>query len=348
MRDKTKEKNLAIFRSKAPLRISFGGGGTDISPYPEEKGGVTLSATISKYTYCTLVPQNNSSITVKSLDYDTLIKYNLDDDLRYDDELSLVKAALKVMGVKAGFDLFLHSDAPPGSGLGTSSTLVVAIVGAFKHWLKLPFTNYDIAELAYQIERNEAGIKGGKQDQYASTFGGFNFIEFLPTNTIVNPLRIKADTLNELEYRLVLCYTGKTRLSAGIINDQVTSYIQANEDVVQALDQIKELAIAMKNAILLDKVDEFGQLLHEAWCTKRKLSTKVTDSDIDELYETAKKYGAIGGKLLGAGGGGYLLLLCEFDKRHILAEKLEKSGGRIVNFTFDLQGMQSWEIKNSK
>ena len=333
-----------IIRSKAPLRISFGGGGTDVSPYMEEKGGATLSTTIDKYTYCTLMARSDNTINVKSLDYDTLIKYDTNSEFLYDGKLDLVKATTKVMEVKSGLDLFLHSDAPPGSGLGTSSTLVVALVGAYMHWLKLPLSDYDIAELAYRIERQEAGIKGGKQDQYAATFGGFNFIEFLGETTVVNPLRIKRSTLNELEYRLMLCYTGKTRPSAGIIDDQVSSYIQAKEIVVKALDQTKELAIQMKNALLLGKINEFGLLLDEAWCAKKKFSTKITDPGIDELYEVARRSGAIGGKLLGAGGGGYILLLCQFDKRHIVAEKLERVGGKIIDFTFDFRGMQSWEV----
>jgi len=333
-----------IIRSKAPLRISFGGGGTDVSPYPEEKGGAVLSTTIDKYAYCTLVERKDDAVNVKSLDYDVVTKYHVNDELKYDGKLDLVKAAIKVLEVKNGFDLFLHSDAPPGSGLGTSSALVVALVGAFKHWLKLPLTDYDIAELAYHIEREEAGIKGGKQDQYAATFGGFNFIEFLGQTTVVNPLRIKRDTLNELEYRLMLCYTGGTRLSAGIIDDQVSSYIQKKDDVVLALEETKKLASSMKNALLLGRLNEFGLLLHEAWCCKKRLSAKMTHPGIDQLYEVARQNGAIGGKLLGAGGGGYLLLLCEFDKRHIVAERLEGMGGKMVSFTFDLRGMQSWKV----
>lgn len=332
-----------IIRSKAPLRISFGGGGTDVSPYLEEKGGAVLNTTIDKYTHCNLIARSDKSINIRSLDYDTQVKYDTSTELLYDGELDLVKATTKLIETRSGFDLFLHSDVPPGSGLGASSALVVALVGAFKHWLKLPLTDYDIAELAYRIEREEAGIKGGKQDQYAATFGGFNFIEFSGKTTVVNPLRIKRDTLNELEYRLMLCYTGKTRLSAGIIDDQVSGYVQAKADVILALDQTKELAIRMKNALLLDKINEFGQLLDEAWLAKKRFSAKMTDPGIDELYEVARQNGAIGGKLLGAGGGGYLLLLCEFDKRHILAEKLESAGGKIVSFAFDLQGMQSWE-----
>lgn len=333
-----------IIRSKAPLRISFGGGGTDVSPYPEERGGVVLSTTIDKYTYCTLNTRSDDLINVKSLDYDIITKYDINDELQYDGKLDLVKAAIKVMKVSKGLDLFLCCDAPPGSGLGTSSTMAVALVGAFKHWLRLPLTNYEVAELAYHVEREELGIKGGKQDQYVASFGGFNFIEFLGATTVVNPLRIKSDILNELEYRLMLCYTGKTRLSSGIIDDQVKGYIERKASVVRALDETKSLAIAMKNALLLGHVDEFGSLLHEAWQNKKKFSAKITDSHIDELYSVARKSGVIGGKLLGAGGGGYLVLLCDFDKRHIVAEKLERHGGKIVNFAFDFNGLQTWEV----
>jgi len=335
---------LNIIRAKAPLRISFGGGGTDVSPYPEEKGGAVLSATIDKYAYCSLAARDDELINVTSLDYDLVAKYPLNDKLEYDGKLDLVKAATKVMGIKNGVDLFLHSDMPPGSGLGTSSTMTVALVGALGYWLKLPFGEYDVAELAYRIERQEAGIKGGKQDQYAASFGGFNFIEFLGKTTIVNPLRVKSEILNELEYRLMLCYTGKTRLSAGIIADQVKGYTKKKEDVVRALDETKQLATAMKNALLLGQIDEFGSLMNQAWLSKKKFTSKVTDTHIDELYDVAKQNGAIGGKLLGAGGGGYLLLLCEFDKRHILAERLEEHGGKVINFAFEFNGLQTWEV----
>jgi len=334
-------------RSRAPLRISFGGGGTDVPPYPQEHGGAVLSTTIGKYAFCTLIERLDDSINVRSLDYDIVARYNIDGELKYDGKLDLVKAAIQTMKVESGFDLFLHSDAPPGSGLGTSSALVVAIVGAFRQWLKLPLTAYDIAELAYHIERDEAGIKGGRQDQYAATFGGFNFIEFLGKTTIVNPLRIDWNTINELEYRLMLCYTGGTRLSAGILDDQVARYAERNEDVLKAFEETKQLAFDMKNALLLGKLNEFGTLMHQAWTCKKRLSGKITDSRIDELYLLARQNGAIGGKLLGAGGGGYLLFLCEFDKWHIVAEKLEKAGGKIVGFTFDLRGMQSWEVSES-
>ncbi len=333
-----------IIRSKAPLRISFGGGGTDISPYPEEKGGVVLCVTIDKYAYCTLMTRSDDLINVKSLDYDIAVSYRAQGESQYDGKLDLVKAAIKVMKSSSGLDLFLHSDAPPGSGLGTSSAITVALVGVLRHMQRLPLTDYNIAELSYHIEREELGIKGGKQDQYAVTFGGFNFIEFLGDKAVVNPLRIRQDTLNELEYRLLLCYSGETRLSAGIIDDQVSRYVQGEKDSIDALDEVKALAIDMKNALLLGQIDEFGSILHEEWSAKKRLSPKITTPRIDEMYEVARESGAIGGKLLGAGGGGYLLLLCEFDKWHFMAERLEKLGGTIVRFAFDPQGLQTWEV----
>src|SRR5919112_1911097 len=213
-----------MIRSKTPLRISFAGGGTEVEPYLSERGGVVLSSTIDKYAYSSLRFIDDHQINVTSLDYDIVSKYDAEELLLEDDKLSLVKAVIHRLNPKdnnRGLDVFLHSDAPPGSGLGSSSTVVVNLIGMFKHWLHLPLTNYEIADMAYQIERTDLGIKGGKQDQYAATFGGFNFIEFHHDATIVNPLRVPSNTLNELHYNLLLCYTGKTRLSAHIIDDQV-------------------------------------------------------------------------------------------------------------------------------
>jgi D-glycero-alpha-D-manno-heptose-7-phosphate kinase len=333
-----------LIRSKAPLRISFAGGGTDVPPYPEERGGAVLSTTINKYAYATLIPRDDDTINVKSLDYDIVAKYRTDEKLFYDGELDLVKAVINNMEAKRGLDLFMHSDAPPGSGLGSSSTVVVTLVGLFQKWLNIPLTDYDIAELAYKIERKDIGVKGGKQDQYAATFGGFNYIEFHAQSTIVNPLRIKRNILNELEYRLLLCYTGKTRLSANILKEQIEKFVKKEKQSVEALDELKAICIDMKNALLKGRLDEFGELLHQGWVHKKKLASKITNPEIDKLYETARENGAIGGKILGAGGGGYLLLFCEFDKKHILAERLENLGGQIVDFGFDFKGLQTWGL----
>jgi D-glycero-alpha-D-manno-heptose-7-phosphate kinase len=337
-----------IIRSRAPLRISFAGGGTDVEPYLSERGGLVLSTTIDRYAYGSLRFRDDRQITVTSLDYDLVARYNLDEPLTYDGSLDLVKAAIRRLRPDEsdqGLDFFLHSDAPPGSGLGSSSTVVVALIGLFRHWLHLPLTNYEIADLAYQIERLDLGIKGGKQDQYAATFGGFNFIEFSHGATIVNPLRVPADVLNELHYNLLLCYTGRTRLSARIIDTQVERYVQRKEEVVQAMDEIKQIALALKNALLQGRLSDFGALLHEAWVNKKKMAAQISNPHIDALYETARQHGALGGKISGAGGGGHMFFYCPFDKKHRVAEQLERLGARIVDFNYDLMGLQTWEVR---
>jgi len=331
-----------ILRSKAPLRISFAGGGTDVPPYPEQKGGVVLNCTINKYAYASLEPIVEARTKIESLDYDIVAKYNFDSDLRYNGELDLVKAVIKHFNARKGANLFIHSDAPPGSGLGSSSTMMVALIGAFKKWLNIPLTDYDVADLAYKIERTDLKISGGYQDQYASTFGGFNFMEFYKDQVVVNPLKIKRDVLHDLEYNLLLCYTGGTRLSANIIDDQTKGYVQKKDDVVYALDTTKRLAIELKGALMHSDLSKFGATLHEGWMVKKNFSTKVSNSNIDKLYDIARASGALGGKLLGAGGGGYLLLYCDFGRKHDVTKALTKVGGQVVDFNFEPLGLQTW------
>ncbi|MDZ7262593.1 MAG: GHMP kinase, partial [candidate division KSB1 bacterium] len=213
------------------------------------------------------------------------------------------------------------------------------------HWLNQTLTDYEIAELTYKIERIDLKIAGGKQDQYAATFGGFNFIEFYDKITVVNPLRVNPSVINELEYNLLLCYTGTTRLSANIVAHQAQSYIQRKERVVRALDQMKSLTIEMKNCLLRGQLTEFANLLHEAWQYKKDLDEQITNPRIDELYELARKQGVLGGKILGAGGGGYLLLYCPFQRKHQVAEALEKAGAQVVKFSFEPRGLQIWEVR---
>jgi len=336
-----------IVRSKAPLRISFAGGGTDVLPYATERGGVVLSATIDKYAYSTLRPRDDREVTVRSLDYDIVAKYHLDEPMPYDGELDLVKAVLNEVERPAdrGLDIFLHSDAPPGSGLGSSSTLVVALIGLFRHWQQLPLTAHEIAALAYHIEREVLGIQGGKQDQYAATFGGFNFIEFGAEAVVVNPLHLHPDVLNELAYNLVLCYTGRTRRSANIIQTQVENYRRGDPEVVAAMEELRRITVALKNALLQGRLGDFGALLHEAWTNKKKMAGPISNPGIEDLYACARAHGALGGKITGAGGGGYLLLYCEFDRKHVVAEKLEAMGGQVVEFSFDPHGLQTWEVR---
>jgi D-glycero-alpha-D-manno-heptose-7-phosphate kinase len=325
-----------IYRAKAPLRLSFCGGGTDVSPYPEERGGVVLSTTLDKFAYA-------SRLAIRSLDYDIVANYHRS-ELEYDGELDLVKAVARHFDMPMGADLFIHSDAPPGTGLGSSSTMCVALVGAFKEWLNLPMTHDEIAELTYEIERVELGIAGGRQDQYAATFGGFNFIEFLKSVTVVNPLRIRPEVRNELEYNLVLCYTGQTRLSANIVASQTKAFIAGEKPVVKALDRMKELTGDMKTALLTGELPTFGRLLDVAWKEKKHLDRKITSSHIDKLYELARRHGATGGKILGAGGGGYLLLYVPFAEKHHVSRVLTEAGAEVVPFSFTEGGVSAWSV----
>jgi D-glycero-alpha-D-manno-heptose-7-phosphate kinase len=335
-----------VIRSKAPLRISFCGGGTDLEHYYIENGGLVLSATINKFAYGSFFNRDDNIQKIKSYDYDLLLKLKDKQSLKYNGKMDLVKSVLKNFQADGkeigGFDIYLHSDVPPGSGLGSSSTMTVALVGIMREYFSLPYSNYEIAELAYKIERKDLKIKGGKQDQYAASFGGFNLIEFSRDKVIVNPLRIARDIVNELEYNLILCYTGKTRLSARIIDKQINFYKDKRANTIEALDDLKDLTIEMKNLLLRGELNEFAEMLHVAGECKKKMNPLVTTSFIDELYEEAKKRGVIGGKVLGAGGGGYLLLYCPIQKRTGVIERLEKMGGSVVNFSFDYHGPQTW------
>jgi len=348
---------MRILRSKAPLRISFAGGGTDVSPYPEEKGGAVLNCTIDRFAYATLesVPDGAGRVEVESLDYNLKVNYEKPSDfLEETGELDLVKAALRVLRrsrneseASDSLKLTLHSDAPPGTGLGSSSTMVVALVGAFQQYLRQPWTSYDIAELAYEIERREFGMKGGRQDMYAAAFGGFNFIEFEGERTIVNPLKIRPDVLNELAYRLLLCYTGTSHYSNDIIERQQRSYVERRGDTVSALDATKQLAIDMKNELLRGNVDEMGRLLDAGWQLKKRFTEGITNDRIDAFYERARAAGALGGKLVGAGGGGYLLLFCDFARQARVARTVQEAGGRVERFALEPEGLQTWSVRTA-
>jgi len=333
-----------FIRAKAPLRISFAGGGTDVPPFCALEGGCVLSATIDSYAWGSLRPRNDDLIQVESVDLNMSLKFTVKTEIQFDGKLGLVKAALAKLGANHshGFDIFLHSDAPPGSGLGSSSALIVGLVGLIKEFRALPLTEYEIAHLAYEIERQDMGIQGGFQDQYASSFGGFNFIEFSKDRVIVNPLRIHKDVLNELEHNLLLCYTGTTRHSDRIIEDQTRRFVEKQGRTQDALRQQKQLAVEMKNALLRRRLDDFGSLLHQAWESKKKLSTKISNERIDRLYDEARNHGALGGKITGAGGGGYMLLYCEFEKKHRVAEALKRMGVTPTEFAFEALGVQTW------
>ncbi len=342
------ESPRRLLRARAPLRVSFAGGGTDVPPYPAEQGGLVLSATINRYAYGTLRPRQDRQIGIQSLDLDAVASIALEDARPDGDRLDLIKAAIQTVASDSpnGFDLFLHSAAPPGSGLGSSSAVVVTLVGLLSTHMKMPLTDYEKARLAYKVEREDLGLKGGTQDQYAAVFGGFNFMEFQEENVIVNPLRIPPETIHELEYNLLLCFTGGTRVSDHIIDDQTTRYKSQDSSTIDGLHMQKQLAVEMKNALLQGKLTEFGGLLDRAWSFKKQMSPKITNPHIDELYEEALRCGALGGKVTGAGGGGYMMLYCHYDTKHKVRAALSALGAEAIDFQFDHSGLTTWSYQD--
>jgi D-glycero-alpha-D-manno-heptose-7-phosphate kinase len=336
-----------IFRGRAPLRISFAGGGTDLSPYVDERGGAVLSATIDRFAYATLRVCDDKVFRVRSVDLDTSLDLDLTQPPPFDGNLDLIKGCLRRLPGSApdsgGLELYLETDAPPGSGLGASSALVVATIGALAEWQRQSLDRYELARMAWEIERRDVGVPGGLQDQYAAAFGGFNLIEFRDSkNVIVNPLRISPRVLNELEYNMLLVYTGATRVSANIIESQIRGLSAGSYDVTSAMDHMKALTIEAKDALLTGRLGDFADILHEEWEAKKRTSDSVTTPRIDEMYDEARRLGAIGGKVSGAGGGGFMFLYCPFDRKAAVTKRLVELGGDVIPMAFEPDGMQSW------
>lgn len=337
-----------IIRSRAPLRLGLAGGGTDVSPYSDIYGGAILNATISLFAYTTIEPTEDGKIIIESLDRKQKIEYESSKILEIDGNLDLIKSVYNkiikdFIGNKLSFKISTYVDAPAGSGLGSSSTLVVSILSAFTEWLKIPLGDYDIAHIAYEIERIDLKMSGGKQDQYAAAFGGFNFMEFYDNDrVIVNPLRIKREVINELQFNLLLYYTGTSRLSSKIIDIQIKNVETKKEKSVEAMHKLKEQAILMKEALLKGNLDEIGEILDYGWKYKKKMAEGITNPVIEEIYETAKKSGALGGKISGAGGGGFMILYCPKNTRYKVIDALQKFGGEFRRYQFTKYGVETW------
>ena len=342
------KKDEMIYRSKAPLRIGLAGGGTDVSPYSDEFGGAILNATLSLYAHASIELTDNNKITVQAQDRNEEEQYEWAATLPINGKLDLLKGVYnriqKDYGIKqSGFKLSTFVDAPAGSGLGTSSTLVVAIIGAFVEMLKLPLGDYDIAHYAYDIERNDLQLSGGKQDQYAATFGGVNFMEFYGNDkVIVNPLRIRQEYLNELENNLVLYYTATSRESATIIKEQQSNVKEKNTGSIDAMHQLKEQSRMMKEALLKGRLHEIGEILDYGFEQKRLMAKSITNSLIEEIYTAAKAAGASGGKISGAGGGGFMTFYCPGNNRYKVIETLLKFGGEVKNYQLTQHGLTTW------
>lgn len=337
-----------IIRSRAPLRLGLAGGGTDVSPYSDLYGGAILNATISMFAYANIKPRDDGKIVLNSIDRKEKLELESKEMLEIDGRLDLLKGVYNriikdFVKKPLSFELSTYVDVPAGSGLGSSSTLVVTILGAFVEWLNLPLGEYEIAHLAYEIERIDLNMAGGKQDQYAAAFGGFNFMEFYDSDrVIVNPLRIKPEIINELQFNILLYYTGTSRLSSKIIEAQVESVKSKKEKSVEAMHKLKEQAFLMKEAILKGKLKQVGEILDYGWEYKKQMAEGISNPVIEEIYETAKKAGAVGGKISGAGGGGFMILYCPENSRYNVIEALSKFGGEFRRFQFTKHGVETW------
>lgn len=339
-----------IIRSKAPLRLGLAGGGSDVSPYSDIYGGLVLNATINLYCFCTIEETDDDQITIEAYDADTHESHPVSGQLAIDDKAPLIKGVynrvVKDFGMTPrAFKITTYNDAPAGSGLGTSSGMVVCILKAFVEWLSLPLGDYEIARLAYLIERKDLGFRGGKQDQYAAAFGGFNYMEFLKDDmVIVNPLKVKRWIVDELEASMVLYFTGKSRSSDAIISEQMKNTKDKNETAIEAMHRIKQSAIDMKRALLKGDVDALADILREAWENKKKQSAHITNPMIDAAMDVAFQHGAKAGKVSGAGGGGFIMFIVEPTKKKEVIEALQQLDGTVMPFSFTEGGAHGWKI----
>ncbi|MCH5323214.1 MAG: dehydrogenase [Helicobacter sp.] len=339
---------MKTIRSQTPLRLGLAGGGTDINLYSDKFTGYVLNATINLYIYCTLKPRNDKQIIFDSPDTNQYAKYKSEIHLENDGNLDIFKAIynriVKDFTHKAlSFSLHTYSDVPSGSGLGGSSTLVVGIIKAFAEWLNLPLGEYEIARLAYEIEREDLGIVGGAQDQYAATFGGFNFMEFYKDKrVIVNPLRIKNWIISELENRTVLYFTSISREAKDIEEHKKGKL--GDSKSLEAMHSIKQDAIDMKEALFKADFDTLAKILAKSWNSKKIISEIVSNDELDRIYNLAIKNGAYGGKVSGAGAGGFMFFLVDPIKKYKLIKLLNQEKGYVQNFSFTKEGAKSWRI----
>jgi D-glycero-alpha-D-manno-heptose-7-phosphate kinase len=343
---------MLIVRARAPLRLGLGGGGTDVSPYCDRFGGLTLNATIDKYAYTVIAPcPDRNWVRLAAADSQDTWEGQATSQLALDGRLNLHKGVYNriVRDFNGGRPLSLvmttHTDAPPGSGLGSSSTLVVSMLKAFVEWLNLPLGEYEIAQLAYEIERIDVGLSGGRQDQYAATFGGFNFMEFHPgERVVVNPLRIKNWIISELEASLLLYFGGVSRESARIIDEQSANVERNETAAIDAMHALKAEAVAMKESLLRGDFERLVESVQAGWEAKKKMAKSISNPQIDEIYELAKQAGMRAGKISGAGGGGFMMMLVDPVRRMDVTRALQQRPGQIYTCHFTKYGTEGWKI----
>jgi len=326
----------------APLRISFVGGGTDFPHYFDEHGGAVLSTTIDHAVRTTIVPREDRQVIVRSLDLGHLVEYHLDEGPVYDGVMDLAKAAIERMGVAGGLEVDIASDAPAGSGLGGSSALVTALVAGLAMLDGRSMAAHELARLCHAIEREDLGIAGGWQDQYAAAFGGLNLFEFSRRGVSVSPVRADETTTDRLQRNLLLCYTGFVRRNVGLIDTQIELYRQGREETILGMKQLQELAYTMRDAIEAGELDELGAALRDAFRAKRRMNPHIAEhTPIEAMLAVAQAAGATGGKICGAGGGGYLLLYCRPTAQPTVRTELERLGGQFAPFAFSPVGVRA-------
>lgn len=341
-----------IIRSKAPLRLGLAGGGSDVSPYCDIYGGCVLNATIDLYAYCTLKTKEDGKIRMYAIDRNECFICDSQRCIPAEGSMALHKGVynriLSNFNLEPlSFELYTYADAPAGSGLGSSSTVVVAILKAFVEWLNLPLGDYEIAQLAYTIERKDIGLSGGRQDQYAATFGGFNFIEFYENDrVIVNPLKIKKKIVSELEASMVLYNTGVSRASSIIIEDQKKVLDVDQEQRLAAMHRIKESSYKIKEMVLKGDFPQLYSTIRSAWEAKKGTSDLITNRSLENIYNIAKEAGAHCGKISGAGGGGFMMLFVDPIKKLNVTRALDALDGHTMNFHFVNAGACSWKTSD--
>ena len=334
-------------RARSPVRISFGGGGSDLTHFFAGESGAVINTTISLYSHATLRVRNDEQVHIHSRDLgESLYAQDLQCAFSQKGKFGLIQALLKTVHPDFGFELFLHSDFPMNSGLGGSAVVSAAVLGCFNQFRQDRLDLHELAELAFQAERLYLGVAGGWQDQYATVFGGFNFMEFRMDQNIVHPLRIHPDILLELEESLILCDTGTPHDSGDIHTDQRNHMQQ--EDVHKKVLTNVELTYRMRNHLLRGRLLQFGKSLHEAWQLKRQFSSKISNDRLDEIYDDACGHGAVGGKLLGAGGGGFFIFYVTPFRKHELISHLEASGLSVRPFRFEPEGLRAWTARERK
>ncbi len=329
------------------MRLGLAGGGTDVSPYSDLYGGAILNATISMAAYTTIEPTDDGQVEFLAPDKGLREVYKNATEVDTDGYFILHKGVYnRIVKQFTHHPLSMRIasfvDAPAGSGLGTSSTLVVSILGAYVEWLKLPLGEYDIARLAYEIERVDLGLAGGKQDQYAATFGGFNYMEFIGDNVIVNPLRVRQQYIDELNHNLLLYWTDTSHVSADIIKEQQQNVKNKKASSIESMHKLKEQAQQMKEALLKGHVGSIGQILNFGWLHKKQMAQSISNPRIDAIYEAALAAGATGGKISGAGGGGFMFFYCPGLTRFAVREALSQFGGETKRYDFTTEGLKTW------